>query len=144
MITTRQPENWRALQRDVARILGECGFEAEIEKTVTLARGQAEVDVYAVETVRGRTNTIYCECKLWNASIPQGVIHAFRSVVADGGANVGYVITSSAFQRGAFAAAELTSLRLVTWTERAVALAAAASSRLNSRAPGLTTTSGPR
>jgi restriction system protein len=117
MITDWQPEHWRELQSEVARILAECGMESEVEKTITLARGTAEIDVFAVETTLGRTNTIYCECKLWKNSIPQAVIHGFRTVVADGGANVGYVITSSDFQRGALTAADLTNLRLVTWAE---------------------------
>lgn len=117
MITEREPQDWRELQREVARILAECGMESEVEKTLTLARGTAEIDVFAVETIRGRTSTIFCECKLWKSSIPQTVIHAFRTVVADGGANVGYVITSSAFQSGALTAADLTNLRLVTWHE---------------------------
>lgn len=117
MITERQPENWRELQIDVARILSECGMHSEVEKSVDLARGKAEIDVFAVETIQGRKNTIYCECKLWANSIPQNVIHAFRTVVADGGANVGYIITASAFQSGALTAADLTNLRLVTWRE---------------------------
>lgn len=86
-------------------------------KTVILARDKADVDVVAVEIVNGRTNTILCECKLWKSSIPKNVIHEFRTVVEDGGANVGYVITSSGFERGALAAADLTNLRLVTWPE---------------------------
>lgn len=117
MITQRQPEDWRELQSEVARILAECGMQAEVEKTVILARDTADVDVVAVETVNGRTNTIFCECKLWKSSIPKTVIHAFRTVVEEGGANVGYVIASSGFQRGALAAADLTNLRLVTWPE---------------------------
>jgi restriction system protein len=117
MITERQPEAWRELQNEVARILTECGMQSEVEKTVTLARGAAEIDVVAVETNQGRSNTIFCECKFWKSSIPQTVIHAFRTTVADGGANVGYVITSSAFQRGAVSAADLTNLRLVTWQQ---------------------------
>ena len=117
MITERQPEDWRGLQTEVARILAECGMEAEVEKTVTLARDKADVDVVAVETVNGRTNTIFCECKLWKSSVPKNVIHAFRTVVEDAGANVGYVVTSSGFQSGATAAAGLTNLRLVTWPE---------------------------
>lgn len=117
MITARQPENWRDLQQEVAQILAQCEIDVEVEKTVRLARGSAEIDVYAVETIRGRTVTIFCECKNWRASVPQHVVHSFRSIVADGGANVGYLIASSAFQRGAFTAAELTSLRLVTWQE---------------------------
>lgn len=75
-------------------------YASEVEKTLTLARDTAEIDVFAVETIQGRTNTIYCECKLWKSSIPKNVINGFRTVVADGGANVGYVITSSDFQRG--------------------------------------------
>ena len=117
VITTREPEDWRRLQRDVATILAECGLSVEVEKTVQLARGRAEIDVHAVETIGGRTHTIFCECKFWKRAIPQNVVHSFRTVVADGGANVGYLITSSPFQSGAFSAAELTNLRLVTWPE---------------------------
>lgn len=112
MITDREPADWRELQTLVARILAECGMQSEVEKSIALARGAAEVDVVALEAVQGRTNTIFCECKLWKSSVPQTVIHAFRTVVSDSGANVGYVITSSGFQRGAFAAADLTNLRL--------------------------------
>ncbi|RJU00839.1 restriction endonuclease [Arthrobacter frigidicola] len=117
MITQRQPEHWRELQSEVARILDECGIQSEVEKTVTLARGTAEVDVYAAEANQGRENIIFCECKLWKSSVPKNVIHGFRTVVAEGGANIGYIITSSNFQRGATTAADLTNLRLLTWTE---------------------------
>lgn len=117
MITARHPKDWQGLQRDVSLILDECGFSVEVEKTVQLARGQANVDVHAVESIGGRKHTIFCECKFWTSAIPQHVIHSFRTVVAEGGANVGYVITSSVFQRGAFSAAQLTNLRLVTWPE---------------------------
>ncbi len=41
----------------------------------------------------------------------------FRTVVADSGANVGYIIGSSGFQSGAAPAADLTNIRLVTWRE---------------------------
>ena len=112
-----QPKNWSDLQSRVAQILSECGMQAEVEKTVKLVRDVADVDVVAFETVNGRTSTIFCECKRWKSSIPKNVVHSFRSIVQDGGANVGYIITSSGFQRGAYAAADLTNLRLVTWPE---------------------------
>jgi hypothetical protein len=38
-------------------------------------------------------------------------------VVADAGANVGYIIASAGFQSGAYEAAELTNIRLLTWPE---------------------------
>lgn len=117
MITTLVPEDWRDLQQEVARILQECGFEVEVEKTISTARGQVEVDVYAEESVEGRNYMILCECKLWKAPVHQGVVHAFRTVVGDAGANLGYIVTSSGFQSGAFTAADMTNLRLVTWQQ---------------------------
>lgn len=45
------------------------------------------------------------------------IVHAFRTVVADTGANVGYMIGSSGFQSGAIEAARMANVRLVTWEE---------------------------
>jgi len=117
VISERLPSDWYDLQNQVARILGECGMNVEVEKSISLARGAAEIDVFASESHQGRTNTIFCECKHWKSSVPQSVIHSFRSVVADGGANVGYIIASSTFQSGARSAADLTNIRLLTWHE---------------------------
>lgn len=117
MITTLRPRTWRDLQAAVARILRECGFVADVEHTIEMARGRAEIDVYATETVDDRTYTTLVECKNWTARVPQSVIHSFRTVVADSGANVGYIVSRAGFQAGALTGAELTNLRLVTWEE---------------------------
>lgn len=117
MITTRVPADWRDLQGEVARILDERGFAAEVEKTVQTVRGSVVVDVFAEEEVNGRRNLILCECKNWTTRVPQSVIHGFKTVVDGSGANVGYIVSSGGFQSGAFTAAELTNLRLVTWEE---------------------------
>jgi len=117
MITTSTPDTWQSLQTDVASILQQCGFDAEVEKTVDTARGAVELDVYAEEIVKGRNYTIACECKHWKNRVPQTVIHSFRTVVSDIGANVGYIISLNGFQSGSFTASELTNLELVTWHE---------------------------
>jgi restriction system protein len=114
-ITTTPPADWRDLQRQVGRILRECGLTVEIEKPMATAHGGATVDVYATETIRGHRNVILAECKHWARAVPQTVIHSFRTVVAETGANLGYVVSKAGFQSGAFSAAELTNLRLVTW-----------------------------
>lgn len=101
----------------MARILEECGFDVEVERTIELARGKVEVDVYAEELIRGRLNVILCECKRWKRRVPRAVVHAFRTTVADSGANVGYIIGSSGFQAGADEAAKLTNVRLLTWEQ---------------------------
>lgn len=117
MITSKTPGDWRALQNEVARILRECGFSVEVEKTLRVPRGTVEIDVYAEENVKGRKYSIVCECKNWRSRVPQAVIHGFRTVVAETGANVGYIISTNGFQTGAFTSAELTNIQLVEWNE---------------------------
>ena len=118
MITHKTPEDWRALQVEVARLLDECGFqEVEVEKTVQTVRGEAEIDVWAEEAVKGRKYLTVCECKHWKANVPQTVVHAFRTVVTDIGAHVGYIVSIAGFQDGAFKASEATNVELVTWEQ---------------------------
>ncbi|NNA41496.1 restriction endonuclease [Pseudomonas lundensis] len=117
MISRNVPSSWQALQIEVGRILEECGFQVEVEKQTQAARGSVELDVYAEETVRGRKYAIVCECKFWKSRIPQAVIHGFRTVVQDIGANIGYIISMEGFQSGALSASDLTNLKLVTWQE---------------------------
>jgi len=117
MITSHTPVDWKDLQSQVARILAECGFSVDIEKLVATVRGSVELDVRAEESVDGRGNSIICECKHWRTPVPQTVVHAFRTVVADIGVNVGYIISSAGFQKGAFEAAANSNIRLVTWPE---------------------------
>lgn len=115
MITNVFPNTWKDLQNVVGEILKNCGFSVEIEKKVETVRGQVELDVYAEEVIDGRKYTIICECKYWKKNIPQNVIHAFRSIVLDLGCDVGYIITSSSFQKGAIIASKFTNIRLLTW-----------------------------
>jgi hypothetical protein len=112
MITSETPQDWRALQADVGRILSESGFTVEVEKPIETVRGEVVVDVFAEETVKGRRLATLVECKNWASRVPKQAIHAFRTVVAGSGAHVGYIVSSEGFQSGAFAAADLTNLRL--------------------------------
>lgn len=117
MITRSTPDSWQSLQIEVGRILKECGFDVEVEKKIQSARGAVELDVYAEEMVRGRKYAIACECKYWKSRIPQNVVHGFRTVVQEIGANIGYIVSMEGFQSGAVAAGDLTNLKLVTWQE---------------------------
>lgn len=115
MITSIEPENWRELQNEVGKILNQCGFSVEIEKKIQTVRSKVEIDVYAEEYIKGRTNIILCECKYWNTRVPQSIILSFRTIMSDFGANIGYIISKSGFQSGAFKASENTNINLVTW-----------------------------
>lgn len=117
MLTARIPDSWQDLQKEVGRILAECGFAVHVEHPLALVRGRADIDVYAEETIKGRRNIILCECKYWKAAVPQAVVHSFRTVTADAGANAGYIISMNGFQVGARQATQNTNIRLVTWAE---------------------------
>lgn len=117
MIIESQPSDWKDLQLQVAQILSECGYEVAIETTVDSARHEVEIDVMVKEIVGKRANLILIECKNWKKAIPQSVVHSFRAVMSDVGANYGYIIAKEGFQSGAFKAAKYSNIELLTWYE---------------------------
>lgn len=116
-INARPPTGWQDLQEQTARILSECGLTVEIEKTIPLARGTIEVDVYAVDTENTPQGVYVCECKDWKKRISKEKIHSFRTVVIDSGASCGFLISSEGFQSGARDAAQFSNVKLQTWDE---------------------------
>jgi restriction system protein len=116
LIEANVPDRWEDLERQAARILEECGYEVSVQHTVPLARGSVKVDVYAIEHT-SPPNVLVLECKNWRMAAPKTVVHAFRTVVTDSGANIGFVISGAGFQEGAIEAARYTNIRLVTWEE---------------------------
>ena len=115
-IFENEPANWQQLEHLVAQILRGSGFKTEITKTITTVRGKVEVDVYA-EKEQGVESIIICECKYWKEKIPQTVIHSFRTVVNDYGANQGYIIAKKGFQKGVYSAIEKSNTSILNWGE---------------------------
>ncbi|MEO9338870.1 restriction endonuclease [Mesorhizobium sp. SB112] len=117
LITAHVPETWEQLEDLVAAILGECGMQATRQVTINLPRGSVDVDVFAEETVDGIVHRIICECKYWKANIPKEIVHAFRTVMQETGANRGYIVSRAGFQKGAYEAAQATNIELLTFAE---------------------------
>jgi Restriction endonuclease len=115
MIYSDIPKDWWDLQNKVAGIFLDCGCEVEVEKEVQTVRGPVDVDVFVIDPLQSPKLTYLCECKQWGKRVPKMVVHAFRTVVQDAGAHVGYFISSSGFQSGAFAAAQSANIHLVDW-----------------------------
>ncbi|MFN4314358.1 MAG: restriction endonuclease [Chitinophagaceae bacterium] len=108
------PSNWEELQRFTAHILSECGFDTEIEKEIETVRGKVEVDVYAESKTAFESKIIF-ECKYWQSTIPQTVIHAFRTIINDSGADHGYIISKAGFQKGAYEASSKSNISILDW-----------------------------
>lgn len=117
MIFDREPTNWKELQNFVGQMFAECGFETQISKVVELVRGKKEIDVYFQDNSGEYKPIILIECKFWTKAISQETIHAFRTVVADYGANLGFIVSKDRFQSGSYEAAKNTNIRLVTLKE---------------------------
>lgn len=115
LIFDREPLDWSDLQDLVAQLFREVGCQVEVDKQIALARGEKAVDVWVRDGATVPPLTMLVECKLWKRSVPQEVVHSFRTVVADAGAHRGFIVSRGGFQSGAYEAVTLTSVDLVTF-----------------------------
>jgi hypothetical protein len=117
IITEKTPAGWEELEELVRDILLECGMRAGRQVKMRLPRGTVDVDVLAEETIDGISQLIVCECKNWKASVSKSVVHSFRTVMQETGANRGYIISREGFQAGAVEAAHATNIELITFQQ---------------------------
>jgi hypothetical protein len=115
MIDRQVPKDWKNLENKVAQILSEAGFKTEVEKDITTARGTVKVDVFAVDISQLPNICYICECKYWENKVPKTVVHSFRTVVQDYGANFGILISKNGFQEGSYETVKNTNISLVDW-----------------------------
>jgi Restriction endonuclease len=109
--------DWRGLQQRVALILQECGLEAETGRSLQLARGTVEIDVYATDPTTTPPAMYLCECKRWSSRVPQSAVQAFRTIVSDAGAHFGLFISAKGFQAGAHEVVKHTNINLLDWPQ---------------------------
>ncbi len=117
MIENPNPINWQDLQKGVCRIFNEIGLDAEIGITFKTPRGNVEIDVFAIDENSVDKIRYIVECKNWNQSIPQTVIHAFTTVMHEIGANIGFVISKQGFQSGAESYTQHTNISCFTYEQ---------------------------
>jgi len=98
MIEEQPGTDWRDLQLRVAAILGECGLVCEVSKSLQVARGTVEIDVYATDPTTTPPAIYLCECKRWSTPVPQGEVQTFRTVVGDAGLTLGFSSRRRAFR----------------------------------------------
>jgi hypothetical protein len=111
------PLDWYDLQEKVAKVFEDINYYVKIEKDLETVRGNVNVDVYIEDNTNFSNVKYICKCKYWNTNVPQTIVHTFRTVVNDYGANVGYLITKNGFQTGAYKAVQNSNVYLLTWKE---------------------------
>jgi hypothetical protein len=117
MIFPGKPSDWQDLEKKVCQIFTEAGCLAGRNQTLKTVRGPVDIDVLVRDKTRRPHSLMLCECKHWNRRVPKTVVHAFRTVVQDSGANLGFIISDGGFQAGSYEAAKKANIKLVTWKE---------------------------
>ncbi|MGX9718328.1 restriction endonuclease [Janthinobacterium lividum] len=117
MIEDPYPPDWKALQAGVARLFNEIGLSARIEEKLKTPRGEVEIDVFAVDEASVDKIRYLVECKNWNSAIPQTVVHAFNTVMAETGANIGFIVSRKGLQAGAERYTDNTNIVGMTYLE---------------------------
>jgi hypothetical protein len=117
MLIEKTPNNWRDLENLTAKLFVEIGCKPEVKKIIETARGKIEIDVYIKDFSYAPPLLLICECKYWSKRIPKSVVHSFRTVADDCGANRGYIISKSGFQSGAIEASNNSNIVLVDWIQ---------------------------
>jgi hypothetical protein len=112
-----EPTNWKELQIKTSQLLSDIGYNCEIEKDIETVRGIVNVDVYAEKNNSQPNQVLITECKNWNNNVPKSVVHSFRTVVNDFGANFGIIVSKMGFQSGAIEAAKKSNILLFSWSE---------------------------
>lgn len=117
MLYLSEPTHWTELQLLTKQLFDELSCKSEVEKNIVTVRGKVCVDVYIKDFVSSPPLVYLCECKYWRKKVSKAVVHSFRTVVHDSGANRGYIISKAGFQSGAFEAAMSSNVELVTWEQ---------------------------
>ncbi|MBF8983984.1 restriction endonuclease [Lutibacter sp. B2] len=116
-IFDKEPVNWQDLQIKVGKIFSDMNYLVEVEKNIQTVREDINVDVYAESSSSFAKEIVIAECKNWNTSVPKTIVHSFRTVISDIGANTGYIISKSGFQNGAYTAAKNSNIYLMNYDE---------------------------
>ena len=104
--------NWREYQEVVAEAFRKLGCRAEVDKTVTGARGPHEIDVYVTFEKFGHECRWIIQCKLWSKAVDKSVVQTLQSIVQNVGADRGVIFCENGFQSGAHTAAQHTNVLL--------------------------------
>ena len=104
--------SWRDYQEAVAGVFRRLGCSAEVDKTVTGARGPHNIDVYVTFKKFGQECRWIIECKQLSRPADKSVVQTLQSIVQNIGADRGLIFSESGFQSGAYTASQNTNILL--------------------------------
>ncbi len=113
----KSPTGWRKYQRQVADVFRSIGFAAVEDATVGGVRGLHDVDVLVTFEAFGRMHTWVVECKDRSRRVEKLHVLVLQAVVADVGADHGFLLSESGFQSGAHRVSRMSNVSLCSLKE---------------------------
>ena len=107
-----QYRTWQEYQEATAKAFRELGCRAEVQRTITGARGVHEIDVYVTFRQLGSECRCIVECKLTSRPVKKADVLTFLGIARDVGADIGFMFCENEIQSGAQAATRNTNIRL--------------------------------
>lgn len=118
IIPTASLSGWKDLQEKTKDLFNEMGYIAVVSKRIPIAgRGRKEIDVFVTDPNASYNKKYLIECKHWESNVPQEVVHAFKTVMEESGANTGFIVSKVGFQQGAHEAARFTNIKLLNFED---------------------------
>lgn len=107
-------KDWREYQEAVAKAFRQLGYVAETDQKIEGARGSHAIDVLVTHQRHGIDVTWIVECKLWKSRVKKADVITLQGIVADVGADRGFLFSESGFQSGGEKMIEASNVTLVT------------------------------
>lgn len=105
-------DSWREYQEEAARFFRSLGAETITDFTVQGVRTTHDIDVFVKSHHVGFDVVWIVECKHWATRVTKLHVLALREIVADVGADRGFLLCEAGFQSGAVEAATLTNVHV--------------------------------
>lgn len=108
----RKTSAWYEFQEEIKEHFISIGADASTNVRVDGVRTSHDIDVFVKTKFLGEDMVWLVEAKYWKTKVSKASVLAFRSIVEDVGADRGFMVSSSGFQRGAVEAAQNTCVKL--------------------------------
>ena len=110
-------QSWRQYQEDVAAFFRSLGFNVAVDHDVEGVRSNHKIDVWVDFEKWGWQHRWVVECKRHTRPITKADVEILKMIVGEVGASLGFLVSESGFQSGAFQAARKTNVILSSLDE---------------------------
>jgi hypothetical protein len=105
---------WNEYQEAIAQFFRQLGYQAVTNQRVKGVRATHDIDVLVTLNSSAVESLWVVECKLWNRAITKQCVLTLQQIVADVGADRGFLLSESGFQAGAVDATLSSNITLTT------------------------------